>query len=171
MNKKFEDFYQFIYDQHAANIYLEGLEFQSDTLRISDDYGHERSMGSTDYEELENPSKRTKTDDSYSSFNDDKSQIGSEVEIEDRSEENLDVENLQEIVIVTNTAEQETTEPDESTENDIKTQSSEYLSDMVDEKPDSSIPADEVKEEDSTDQANAQKKTILDYFKPKSPNS
>lgn len=126
----------------------------------------EFSSNYVDQMELENPSKRTKTDYGDSYEESDKSDIGSEIEIS-QNYEPQDEDGLDEIIVVSNAPdEQNETEPLENEQ--TLTRTDDDCNDMVD---CSNVQSAEFEKEESNKNAETVhigQKTILDYFKPKS---
>lgn len=208
-SKKFEEFYQSIYDQHMTNHLLEGLVYQSDSFTLSEEVvereqtsekrrsnedsitesnlTQESYLNYTESDDIvENPSKRTKTDDGdgmcYKIIesiqeSDDKSDIGSEVEITDKFEQLSDEDNLQEIVIVTDTPDVQEIQDVCESNMECETRSDAIIEDSSDMMSEDVVTDSVVMDQnncgptDSTENKAPQKKTILDYFKPKTSDS
>ncbi|KAL7031819.1 hypothetical protein ACKWTF_007141 [Chironomus riparius] len=200
-NKKFNEFYQYIYDQHDAENFLGELEEQTDTFDMSHEVHIERAVTegaekrrsyeeayvetsntieiSIHYpevkEELENPSKRTRTEES-DNISDLCEKLNEKIQ---DNHDNLIEEDYQEIILAVDEVHQEVSVSNEYTDQDAKStkrdvddcnnQDMESVNSQSHDDHNYQGPTET--KEDLEKKEPPQRKTILDYFKPKTSNS
>lgn len=204
-NKKFNEFYQYIYDQHDAENFLEELEEQADTFDMSHEVHIERGVAegsekrrsyeeayvetsntieiSIHYpeakEELENPSKRTKTEDS-DNISDLCDKLNEKIQdIHADNHDNLIEEDCQEIILAVDEIHQDvsvsnecTNQDTENAEVDVEDCNNQDMESNISQSHDDHNYQGPTEVKDETEPIETpQRKTILDYFKPKTLNS